>query len=56
MALRRGRIIHSETDNAQGYPRHAPTRRVFDERDWQLDDMTPRAGWADIVRLTQPQP
>ena len=56
MAAGRGRIIDSETQNALGYPRHALTRRAFVEAEWNLADMSPRAGWADITRLTQPLP
>jgi hypothetical protein len=55
VAAGRGRIIDSEVENALGYPKHAPTRRAFDEREWNLVDMSPRAGWSDIVRLTKPQ-
>lgn len=45
----RGRIIDSELDNAQGYPRYAPTRRAFDPAQWRLEDMSPRAGWASLA-------
>ena len=55
LAAGRGRIIDSEVEHAQGYPKHAPTRRAFDEREWNLADMSPRAGWGSIRRLTQPQ-
>lgn len=53
LAAGRGRIIDSELDNALGYPAHAPSRRAFDEREWNLHDMSPKAGWGDIVRLTR---
>ena len=43
----RGRIIDDETQGL-GYPRHAPTRRRFVAADWQLHDMSPRAGWASL--------
>ena len=56
LAAGRGRIIDSEIENPLGYPRHKPTQRAFDERDWNLADMSPRTGWADIVRLTTAQP
>lgn len=46
----RGRIIDSERDNALGYPRYAPRQRRFDPADWQLDDMSPRAGWDSLFR------
>ncbi len=55
MAALQGRIIHSETENAVGYPRHPPTRRAFVESDWNLQDMSPRAGWGSISRVTMPQ-
>jgi lysophospholipase L1-like esterase len=41
----RGRIIDDETQGL-GHPRHAATRRRFVSTDWQLHDMSPRAGWA----------
>ncbi len=53
LAAGRGRIIDSELDNALGYPAHAPSRRAFDEREWNLHDMSPKAGWGDIVRLSR---
>jgi hypothetical protein len=46
----RGRIIDSERDNALGYPRYAPRQRRFDPAEWQLDDMSPRAGWDSLFR------
>ncbi|MDO9095684.1 MAG: hypothetical protein Q8R98_00970 [Rubrivivax sp.] len=55
LAAGRGRIIDSEVENAVGYPKHAATRRAFDEREWNLLDMSPKAGWGDILRLTRPQ-
>ena len=45
MAQGRGKLIDSEAENALGYPRHAETRRPFKPEDWNLDDMSPRAGW-----------
>ena len=42
MARGTGKIIDSEVENALGYPRHAPTRRVFKPEDWNLDDMSPK--------------
>ncbi|MEN9629243.1 MAG: hypothetical protein RJA10_2470 [Pseudomonadota bacterium] len=45
----RGRIIDSETENALGYPPvREPTRRAFDPEAWNLDDMSPRSGWASL--------
>ncbi|MDR7271591.1 hypothetical protein J2X20_004259 [Pelomonas saccharophila] len=45
MANGKGRLIDSEVENALGYPRHAPTQRAFKPEDWNLDDMSPKAGW-----------
>jgi hypothetical protein len=56
MAAGRGRIIDSEAQHALGYPRHAATRRAFVEAEWNLADMSPRAGWSAITKLTQPAP
>ncbi len=53
-AAGRGRLMHSETENALGgYLKPAPTRRAFVESEWNLQDMSPRAGWGAIGRLTQ---
>lgn len=46
----RGLIIDSEVENAMGYPRYTPTRRAFDPADWNLHDMSPKAGWASLAR------
>jgi len=48
MAQGRGKLIDSEVENALGYPRHAPTRRAFDANAWNLDDMSPKAGWPKL--------
>jgi hypothetical protein len=45
----RGLIIDSETENAMGYPRYPPTSRPFREADWNLTDMSPKAGWASLA-------
>ena len=45
MAQGKGKLIDSEVENALGYPRHAPTRRAFQPEAWNLDDMSPKAGW-----------
>lgn len=51
----RGRIIDSELESPLGgYPKHAPTRRAFVEAEWNLADMSPKAGWAVIGALTAP--
>jgi hypothetical protein len=46
----RGRIPDSEVESS-GYPagpRYAPTRRAFDPTQWNLADMSPRAGWGAL--------
>lgn len=43
----RNRLIDSETESS-GHPRHAPTRRAFDAADWNLADMSPKAGWESL--------
>ncbi len=48
MAEGKGRLIDSEVENALGYPRHAPTKRAFKAEDWNLDDMSPKAGWPNL--------
>lgn len=48
IAAGRGRILDSETEHPLGYPKHAPTRRAFDPAQWNLDDMSPKAGWASL--------
>ncbi|MDC6170921.1 pectate lyase family protein [Paucibacter sp. XJ19-41] len=50
VAEARGQIIDSESQNAAGFPRHAPTRRRFDPADWHLQDMSPRQGWQSLFR------
>jgi len=42
----RGLIIDSENQNALGYPTYTATRSKFEPQDWNLDDMSPKAGWA----------
>ena len=41
----RGKIIDSE-DEVGGYPSEAETRQPFDEAEWDLSNMTPRAAAA----------
>lgn len=44
----RGRIIDDETQSG-GLPKvGAPTRRAFVEAEWNLADMSPKAGWASL--------
>ena len=50
----RGLIIDSEVDNAMGYPRYPPTQRPFREADWNLADMSPKAGWASLRGAATP--
>jgi hypothetical protein len=50
MAQGKGKLIDSEVENALGYPHHAPTRRAFKPEDWNLDDMSPKAGWPALAK------
>lgn len=44
----RGRIVDDETQSS-GLPKvAAPTRRAFVEAEWNLADMSPKAGWASL--------
>jgi hypothetical protein len=45
----RGHIVDSEAQSS-GYPAYAPTRRAFDPDQWNLADMSPRAGWDSLFR------
>lgn len=45
----RGRIVDSEAQSS-GYPAYAPTRRAFDPAEWNLADMSPKAGWDSLFR------
>jgi len=53
LAAGRGRLIDSELD-AGGFARQAPSFRAFDASQWNLEDMSPKAGWGEIGRLTRP--
>ena len=44
----RGGIIDSQSQNYIGYPKYAPTTKAFVESDWNLDDMSPKAGWQSL--------
>jgi hypothetical protein len=45
----RGKIIDSEADpDAMGFPTYIPTSKVFDPNAWNLDDMSPKAGWGSL--------
>ncbi|MFO1325985.1 MAG: rhamnogalacturonan acetylesterase [Rubrivivax sp.] len=49
MSAGRGRIIDSEQQNPLGPPVPGePTRRSFDPEAWNLDDMSPKSGWASL--------
>jgi len=48
VAESRGKIIDSELENAMGYPRYKPSSRPFDASEWNLADMSPKAGWASL--------
>ncbi len=43
----RARIVDSEVQSS-GYPLYAPTMRPFDAADWNLADMSPKAGWLSL--------
>jgi hypothetical protein len=43
----RGHIVDSEAQSS-GYPAYAPTRRAFDAAEWNLADMSPKAGWDSL--------
>ena len=44
----RGNIVDSEAQSS-GYPNYAPTRKAFVAGDWNLADMSPKAGWQSLV-------
>ncbi|WP_293408525.1 hypothetical protein [Piscinibacter sp.] len=49
MARGIGRIINDENQNPLGTPRREATRRAFRAEDWDLDRLSPRAGWAALL-------
>ncbi|MDM4767826.1 hypothetical protein [Pelomonas sp. SE-A7] len=51
----RGQIIDSESQNQYGHPRYKPTRRAFDVAAWNLDDMSPKAGWDSLFVARKPK-
>lgn len=51
----RGQIIDSETQNYYGYPTYKPTAAPFVEADWNLDDMSPKAGWDSLYAKSHPK-
>lgn len=52
VAESRGKIIDSELENAMGYPRYAVVRKPFDAAAWNLEDMSPKAGWDSLFAKT----
>ncbi|KQV85916.1 pectate lyase [Massilia sp. Root351] len=44
----RGHIVDSEAQSS-GYPNYAPTRKAFVAGDWNLADMSPKAGWQSLA-------
>ncbi|MCF8205971.1 MAG: hypothetical protein K9J82_12885 [Methylotenera sp.] len=45
----RGQLINDETENnPEGLPRRKATQRAFVEADWNLADMSPKAGWMSL--------
>jgi hypothetical protein len=50
LAEGRGSIIDSETQSS-GMPRYPATTRSFDAAEWQLHDMSPKAGWASLFSV-----
>jgi len=55
LAAGAAKLIDSELE-AGGYARQAPSSRAFNPQDWNLDDMSPKAGWGAIGQLSQPAP
>jgi len=51
----RGEIIDSEAQNYYGYPKYKPTSQAFNPDDWNLDDMSPKAGWASLYAHSYPK-
>jgi hypothetical protein len=44
----RGEIINTQEQNYIGYPKYAPISKAFDESQWNLLDMSPKAGWQSL--------
>jgi hypothetical protein len=44
----RGNIVDSEAQSS-GYPAYVATRKAFVADDWNLADMSPKAGWQSLV-------
>ncbi|MEM9965038.1 MAG: pectate lyase, partial [Asticcacaulis sp.] len=43
----RGLIVDNEGQST-GYPNYKPTQRSFNPDDWNLEDMSPKAGWDSL--------
>jgi hypothetical protein len=48
VAAGRGKIIDSETQSS-GYPAYPATHKTFIADDWNLADMSPKAGWQSLA-------
>lgn len=44
----RGKIVDSEAESS-GYPNYSATRQPFDPAAWNLQDMSPKAGWRSLA-------
>lgn len=51
----RGTIIDQESQNYYGYPQYKATAAPFIEAEWNLDDMSPKAGWASLFAKSYPK-
>ncbi len=51
----RGEIIDTQEQNYYGYPKYKPTAQAFVEGDWNLDDMSPKSGWASLYAKSYPK-
>jgi hypothetical protein len=45
----RGHIVDDEAQSS-GYPRYQSTRQAFNAEDWNLKDMSPKAGWGSLEK------
>lgn len=45
----RGLIVDSEAQSS-GYPAYKSTQQAFDATAWNLEDMSPKAGWSSLFR------
>ena len=49
LARAQGKILDSEAEHPLGLPRQTMTRRAFAESEWNLADMSPKAGWGSML-------